>query len=79
MIIVDGRKFRIKRNEQGEVTLVYERKLMNEGHPYLERLVDVPFWTLKVANQRNLGNHIKPRSLIRRILEAAEKSNGEEA
>ena len=63
----EDRLFRLKRVD-GEVVLVYERKVQNPGHAFLERFVDSPYWQRK---HHPIGG--KPGSFIRRLLKEADE------
>lgn len=63
---VDGRTFIVVIDDEGP-RMIYERKLINEGHLYLEKYVESSYWHRN--NKKKLGK----RSMVAKIIEAVEK------
>lgn len=70
MIEVDGRKFIVFRDADGNVERIKERKIYEEGRPW-ERIYDQQIW------QHGYKMPTRPSSLIQRILRAEHKPNAE--
>lgn len=68
MIEIDGRKFTVTFDEEGNPVRITERKTSNPGHPYLSYLYNAPYWS---AKHHRVG---KPTTIVARVLAAAKES-----
>lgn len=69
-VLVDDRRFIVDFDGAGRPIRIKERKKQRPGHAYLERIVELPYWS---AKHHKLGG---PKTLPFRIITAARDAAG---
>lgn len=68
-VTVDGRRFVVEFFDDGSPRRIKERKKINPGHPYLEHVIDRPYWH---AEHHKIGG---TTTMVSRILELAKRKD----